>query len=145
MLSPFQVTQRRRNNRSLETWKDAKYVDTRTGETANAQVLNNGRRTRNKSLNTENLRPYRGEQMRSGIRSIRRRRYPIQPGDLVQANAQRYTAIGTHCKGAQVKLKNGKTSLSVASKSITLVKSGQGFSWQLSAHEAVGTENSSPL
>lgn len=56
----LQITQVRRNNRSLEKFYDSKYIDIRTGEKATGQELNCGRRTRNREMNGENLRRYRG-------------------------------------------------------------------------------------
>lgn len=44
--------QKRRNNRSLETFYDAKYKDSRDGKIKNGKELFCGRTTRNKSLNT---------------------------------------------------------------------------------------------
>ena len=60
---PITIQQVRRNNRSLQKFYDAKYIDLGTGEKASGQELNCGRRTRNKNLNTENLRKYRGEKV----------------------------------------------------------------------------------
>jgi len=73
---PITVQQVRRNNRSLQKFYDAKYIDLRTGEKVNGQELNCGWRTRNKNLNTENLRKYHGKKISPGRVSIRKRRYP---------------------------------------------------------------------
>ena len=55
------MEQIRRNKRSLEQFYDAKYVDIRNGKVKSGTELFSGRRTRNKNLNPENLRKYRGE------------------------------------------------------------------------------------
>lgn len=49
----------RRNNRVLETFRDAKYIDSRDNIKKNAKDLNSGRKKRNENLSTENERKYR--------------------------------------------------------------------------------------
>ena len=95
----------RRNNRSLEKFYDAKYIDTRSGKRVSGQVLFNGRRCRNKNLSTENLHKYRGEKLSKGRRSVRTKRYFYQPNDLVKYEGRVYTVKGTQNKGAYVALK----------------------------------------
>lgn len=87
----------RRNNRSLQTFTDSKWIDSRTGEKVSGNALNNGRTTRNKNLNTENLRPFRQailkHDKKSGIMvrdksskggySQRTKRHAFQNGDLI--------------------------------------------------------------
>ncbi len=102
---PIMFKQIRRNNRSLEKFYDAKYIDIRTGKKASGQDLFNGRRTRNKNLNTESLRKYRGEKLSKGRRSIRTKRYFYQPNDLVKLDGKIYIVKGTHNKGTRVILK----------------------------------------
>ncbi len=104
----LEFTQTRCNNRSLEKFYDAKYIDIRTGKKVSGQDLFCGRRTRNKSNNTENLRKYRGEKLSKGRRSIRKQRYPYQPNDLVRYNGSVYEVAGVQNKGAYVKLKGVK-------------------------------------
>jgi hypothetical protein len=70
----------RRNKRSLETFRDAKYKDSRDGTVKSGAELNCGRRTRNKNLSEENLHKYRTtiidpktgkrKQITKGMRSI---------------------------------------------------------------------------
>ena len=98
----------RRNNRSLERFYDAKYIDTRTGKKVSGQDLFNGRRTRNKNLSTENLRKYRGQKLSKGRRSIRTKRYFYQPNDLVRYDDRVYTVKGSQNKGMYVALKEIK-------------------------------------
>ena len=100
----FEVKQSRRNNRSLEMFYDAKYIDTRTGEKANGGDLNNGRRTRNKNLNGENLHQYRGQKLSKGQRRIRKVRYFYQPNDLVKYEGKVYSVRGTQNGGAYIRL-----------------------------------------
>ena len=108
--TPIFMGQSKRNNRKLETFVDAKYIDKRTigdekPKTATGQELSSGRRTRNKNLNGPNLRIYRGKKVRKGKRRIRRQRYPLQPLDIVSFQGQRYVVKGTHGYGHRVKLK----------------------------------------
>ena len=105
---PIFFKQKRKNNRSLEKFYDAKIIDIRTGEKVSGGELSSGRRTRNKNLNGENLRQYRGEKISKGRRSIRKQRYSIQPGDLVQFEGIMFRAIGIQNKGAYLKMTDGK-------------------------------------
>lgn len=100
----FEVKQSRRNNRSLEMFYDAKYIDTRTGEKVSGGELNNGRRTRNKNLNSENLHQYRGIKLSKGQRRIRKIRYFYQPNDLVKYEGKVYSVRGTQNSGAYIRL-----------------------------------------
>ena len=100
----FKVKQSRRNNRSLEMFYDARYIDTRTGEKVSGSELNNGRRTRNKKLNPENLHQYRGQKLSKGQRRIRTKRHFYQPNDLVKYNGQTYSVRGTQNNGAYIRL-----------------------------------------
>ena len=98
------LKQVKRNNRSLEMFYDAKYIDTRTGEKVNGGDLNNGRRKRNKNLNTENLHQFRGEKISKGQRRIRTKRYFYQPSDLVRFEGNIYSVRGTQNGGAYIRL-----------------------------------------
>lgn len=100
----YEVKQSRRNNRSLEMFYDAKYIDIRTGEKVSGGDLNNGRRTRNKNLNSENLHQYRGEKLSKGQRRIRKVRYFYQPNDLVKYEGKIYSVRGTQNGGAYIRL-----------------------------------------
>ena len=115
--TPIFMGQKRRNNRKLETFVDAKYVDKRTlgdkkPKTATGQELSSGRRKRNtacvplrgKNLSGPNLRVYRGKKVRKGKRRIRRQRYPLQPLDVVTFEGQKYVVKGTHSYGRRVRL-----------------------------------------
>jgi hypothetical protein len=98
------MEQIRRNNRSLQKFYDAQYIDVRTGKKVSGQKLNSGRRKRNKNLNGENLRKYRGQKVSAGRVSIRRRRYPYQRKDLVLYEGEKYAVKGMQNYGAYIKL-----------------------------------------
>ena len=104
----FEVIQSRLKNRSLEMFYDSKIIDTRTGEKVSGADLNCGRSTRNKNLNTENLRKYRGAKISKGQRRIRKQKYFYQPNDLVKYNGKVYTVKGTQNKGKYIALKEIK-------------------------------------
>ncbi len=104
-IQTIHIKQMRRNNRSLEKFYDAKYIDARTGKKVFGQELNNGRRKRNKNTNIENLHPCRQQNVSKGRRSIRTARNFYQPNDLVKLNGKRLTVKGTHNKGNRVILK----------------------------------------
>ena len=112
-IKPIYYKQIRRNNRSLEKFYDAKYIDSRTNKKASGQELYCGRRTRNKNHNTENLHQYRQEKVSKGRRSIRKQRYFYQPNDLIKYNNKIYTVKGTHNKGSRVILKETGKSIKV--------------------------------
>lgn len=99
-----EVKQSRRNNRSLEMFYDAKYIDIRTGNKVSGGDLNKGRRTRNKNLNSENLHKYRGEKLSKGQRRIRKVRYFYQPNDLVRYEGKVYSVRGAQNRGAYIRL-----------------------------------------
>lgn len=102
---PLDIKQTRRNNRSLEKFYDAKYIDTRSGKKVAANTLHSGRRTRNKELSGENLKKYRGEKLSKGRRQIRRQRHFYQPNDLVKYDNNIFTVKGTINKGKYVVLR----------------------------------------
>ena len=101
---------RRRNNRILEEFTDAKYHDTRTagkndkGWKKSGQQLASGRVERDKEsmLNGENLRIFRGHKLSKGKRTIRKMRYAIRPGDTVLVDGHKYKAYGVHCRGKSI-------------------------------------------
>ncbi|HEY5561316.1 MAG TPA: RNA-guided endonuclease IscB [Clostridiaceae bacterium] len=100
----YNVEQVRRNNRSLEKFYDAKYIDTRTDKKVSGGDLNSGRRTRNKNLNSENLHKYRGKKLSKGQRRIRKVKYFYQPNDLVKYEGKIYSVKGTQNGGAYIRL-----------------------------------------
>jgi hypothetical protein len=103
-IEPIYFEQIRRNNRSLERFYDAKYIDIRDNSTKTGQELFSGRRTRNKNHNTENLRKYRGQKISKGRRSIRKKRYFYQPKDIVIYEGKKYIVIGIQNNGKYIKL-----------------------------------------
>jgi hypothetical protein len=95
---PFEVIQKRRNNRKLEHFYDAKYIDSRTGEKVSGGVLNCGRFCKNINKNNENLRKYRKKKVSSGHRNIRVCRYFYQAGDLVKIDDKICIIVGSRTR-----------------------------------------------
>ena len=116
-------TKKRRNNRWLERFYDAKYIDSRTGKKATGKELFNGRINRDHKRNSENLHPYRQRKVSKGRRSIRRQHYKIQPGDIVIVDHKKQQCSGCHCNGSRVMV-NGK---SYSVKKITIYKYRGGY------------------
>jgi len=104
-IEPIYFEQNRRNNRSLEKFYDAKYVDIRDKTIKTGQELFCGRRTRSKNLNGENLHKYRGTKVSKGRRNIRKQRYAYQPKDIVIFEGKKYTVQGVQNKGEYIKLR----------------------------------------
>ncbi len=96
----------RRHKRSMEQFYDAKYLDTRDSQSRSGTELFSGRRNRNKSLNSENLRVYRGHKISKGQRRIKKQSYRYQPHDFVEFEGEIFEVIGMQNKGTGVKLKD---------------------------------------
>lgn len=101
---------RRRNNRILSKFYDAKYIDTRDGSTKKGSQLSCGRVKRSMSRRTElNERIYRGRKVSAGKTVARHTRYPYRPGDRVTVAWKQYEVCGTFDYGKRVRLDNGKS------------------------------------
>jgi hypothetical protein len=116
---PLLLEQVRRHKRSMEQFYDAQYMDTRDGSKQSGSMLHSGRRTRNKNLNGENLRVFRGQKISKGQRRIKRFQYKYSPSDLVQFEGSVFEVIGMQNLGKGVKLKNFP---GVAHKVVTVSK-----------------------
>jgi hypothetical protein len=125
------IEQLRRNNRSLETFKDAKYIDLRNGEIRTGCELFSGRRKRNKNKSGENLRVYRAQKVRKGKRSIRWQRYSLRPSDIVLHEGIKRVVKGVHSYGKAIFLWNERGKYSVMIKNIKplLHRSGLSQLW----------------
>ena len=96
---------RRRNNRILEKFYDAKVVDIRTGKKVSGEDLGCERTNRKEARNSEkSLRKYRGQKVTKGRRSIRRSRYEFQPGTIIQIGNKKRIVSGCHNKGASIQI-----------------------------------------
>ena len=101
---------KRRNNRVLEKFYDAKFVDTRDSKTKKASELGSNRNKRSVPRNNnQNERKYRGEKKSKGRRTIRKTRHEIQPGAVCVVNNRKIKAKGCHCNGTRVLMADGKS------------------------------------
>jgi hypothetical protein len=102
---------RRRNNRCLEKFYDAKIIDTRDGSIKSGKDLSCNRTNRRESRNSEkSLRKYRGTVVKHGRRAIRRQRYSIQSGDVVSFKGYTVACHGSMSGGRNILLLNKKES-----------------------------------
>lgn len=91
---------KRRNNRILSKFYDAKYIDIRDGKKKSGSQLSCGRTNRRESRHTEkNERIFRGQKCSKGRDAVRRQHYPYQPGDRVMAGGSIRVIKGLHCGG----------------------------------------------
>ena len=97
-------TKKRRNNRVLAKFYDAKYIDSRDGKKKSGKDLFSGRTKRNRELNTENLHRYRQQKISRGRVSVRRRHYPVQPGDTVIYEGRKCVTKGVQGLGRYLKI-----------------------------------------
>lgn len=119
------LIKKRRNNRILEKFYDAKYIDSRDGKTKTGQELFNGRTNRDHTRDTENLHIYRQSKVSKGKRVIRTQRYSIQPHDIVTYQNKHYETSGCHCNGTRLILLPAKKS--VAIKNVKLYRHAGGY------------------
>ena len=101
------LKKKRRNNRILQKFYDAKYIDSRDGSIKSGQELASGRINRNYKKVT-----------------IRNQHYEIQPYDTVLYNNCFLRVKGCHCNGSRVMLDNGK---SVALKKVKTIQYAGGY------------------
>ena len=112
---------RRRNNRVLEKFYDAKYIDIRDGVKKSGKDLGCQRTNRREQRNTDkNLRIYHGAKVSKGRRTIRKRRYSLQPHDTVMYQGYKDYVIGVQNNGTYVKL--GKCNKVVPVHKVTLMR-----------------------
>lgn len=100
---PVHVKKVRRNDRILQKFYDAKYIDSRDGEEKKGSKLTNGRISRNHKKDSENLHKYRSKKVEKGFFTIRRGRTPLKPGSFVRYNNEVLEVHGTHTKTKKTK------------------------------------------
>lgn len=102
---------RRRNNRCLEKFYDARIIDIRDDSIKSGKELGCNRINRRESRNSEkSFRKYRGTVIKHGRRAIRRQRYSIQAGDVVSFNEYTVPCHGMMSGGRSILLFNKKES-----------------------------------
>ena len=115
-------SKRRRNNRILSKFYDARYIDIRDNKPHKAAELGCNRINRSGSRNSPlNERMYHGKKLSKGRTSVRRRHYPLQPGDLIMFEGRRYISRGCQHYGKCVSLGN---KISVKVTKVTVLRKG---------------------
>lgn len=118
------LKKRRRNNRVLSKFYDAKYVDSRTGEVKSGSELGCNRTNRKELRNSEkNERMFRERKVRTGRISTRKQRYTIQAGDKVKVAGIVFNSChGVMSGGKSVLLLNAKESTTGKTVSTSISK-----------------------
>lgn len=94
---------KRRNNRILQAFYDAKIKEIRTGKTVPGAALSCGRTNRRDSRRSlKNQRLFRGEKVSKGYNRIRRTHYSIRSGDTICWKGRIFKAGSIHNKGKTV-------------------------------------------
>lgn len=115
------VIQKRKNNRCLEKFYDAKYIDLRDGEKKSGKELGSQKRIRSRENLPESLRKFRAHKISKGRRSIRRQRYSIRPKDVVEYQGKIYKVVGTHGRGKSLRLTDGLKKFDRSMKQIKII------------------------
>lgn len=115
------------NNRSLERFYDATYLDLRDGKKKKGAILSSGRTGRSRSKDYDNQRIYRANKIRKGRRSICTIHYFIQVHDLVKYNNHIFSSRGIQNHGLYVRLLARPKDKVVSIRKITCVKHVNGL------------------
>ena len=100
---------RRRNNRVLSLFYDAKYTDIRDGSKKSGSHLSSNRTNRRIPRNNpQNERIFRGHKISKGRVSVRKVHYILRPGDIVKFQREHISIAGIQNLGSYVKLDNRK-------------------------------------
>lgn len=121
LASPVFFREKRKNNRSLSKFYDAKYIDGRDGSKKSGKELFSGRSTRNKNLSTENLHRYRSKKVSKGRFSLRTKRHPLQPYDIVAWQNRKWIVSGVQNNGAYIRIHDSITSKVVRIGDVKLI------------------------
>lgn len=106
------IRKRRRNNRVLSKFYDAKYFDIRDAKVKTGKELSCNRTNRRESRNNpNNERVYRGYKVSKGRISTRRQRYDIQVGDKVTYKGKEYISQAVITNGKYIVLQRASQSL----------------------------------
>ena len=94
---------RRRNERILSKFYDAKYIDIRDGKVKKAAELGCNRTNRREPrMSDKNCRPFRGHKVSKGHESVKKQRSPIPTGSLIRYHGKLYVTKGCQHYGEYV-------------------------------------------
>ena len=107
----YSMQKLRNNNRMLQKFYDAKYIDSRDGKQKPGKELSSGRTRRSREINYDNLRQFRKEKIKKGRVSIRRNHYQLRPHDVVLNTKTNKieTVTDVQNSGTVIKFQTGKT------------------------------------
>lgn len=109
--STLYYKKKRKNNRVLSKFYDAKYIDVRDGSIKTGQQLSCNRTNRSTPRkNPNNERQFRGRKVSKGRYSVRKQRYSLQPYDVVLYKGEKQIVKGVISCGKSVLLQNSRTS-----------------------------------
>ena len=108
------------NNRCLEKFYDATYLDLRDSKIKKGAVLSSGRTSRSRALPYNNQRLYRANKIKKGKRVICKQHYQLRPHDLVMIARKLYCVKGIHNKGTRVMLISNPKNISKAISKINV-------------------------
>ena len=111
---------RRRNERVLAKFYDAKVVDTRTGDVVKGATLGCERTNRRESRTEKTLRKYRGRKISKGYISLKEKRAVIPTGSMIRYEKRLYKSTGMHCNGTRVTVKENGKQKSLPLKKVTV-------------------------
>lgn len=99
------------NNRVLQKFYDAKYIDSRDGKKKSGKELSSGRTRRSREIPYDNQRVFRKEKVTKGRVSIRQNHYQIRPHDIVLNTKTNRIEIakGVNSRGKSVVFQTKKT------------------------------------
>ena len=117
----LQIVQKRKNNRCLELFYDAKYIDLRDGKKKSGKELCSQKRTRSRENLPESLWKFRARKVSKGRRSIRRQRHNIQIQDVVEYQNKIYKSLGIQNKGTYLKMTDGIKPIIKSVKQIKII------------------------
>lgn len=124
---------RRRNNRILSKFYDAKYIDIRDGKKRSGQQLSCNRTNRSESRHSKkDERRYRAHKASKGRVSVRKIRHSIQAGDIILFKGRKYACHGTMSGGKSVLLLSANESptgkaITVSAKKAVRLKMAAGW------------------
>lgn len=97
------VNQKRCNDRCMESFHDAQYIDARDGKKKSGSELALNRQTRSQDPHkVQNDRIYRQEKISKGERRTKNKHHPIKAGDIIEIDGQKYKMGKTNARGQQV-------------------------------------------
>ena len=101
---------KRRNNRILSKFYDAKYIDIRDSKKKSGAQLSCGRTKQSENRRSaKNKRIFRGQKISNGKVTVRKQHYLFQPNDIVLWKGTMHIVKGTHCNGTRVLLETRKS------------------------------------